>query len=798
MKRFIHRFPTLAAAIVYAILIALIFWPFWQGKLLMWPGSDQVNGYSFRLFAATHFKTVGGFPLWNPYIFGGMPFLQNPTNGDTFYPTALLRLIMPVGSAMALGFMIHFVLAGAFTFKLLRTLGLRIESAFIGGLSYMLTGQILSQVSPGHDGKLFVSALTPLALAFLYRAVTTNAVRQYLYFGATVGFCLLTPHYQMTYYMLMAAGFLWIFLNFFDGEREGRAPWYTSLGLFAAALLVGFAVDAVQLLPFAQYIKYSPRGAATGVSTGYDFATSYSMPIEETLNVLWPSFSGSTPAGTYWGQNTIKLHSEYLGGVVMILATLGFFLRERRRLIWYFTFIALYALFFSYGGHTPLYHIPYALLPGIKLTRAPSQIFYLVSLSACVLAAFGVEYLLRPPTVTSARRGAVAAPARTPRTPLIVWGAVLLLGALLAISGGFGVMIDSLADPARLQAAGDGRGLLTWDALRILVLGGIAIGVIFASLRGRLRAGPVWISLAVLVALDLWSVEQRYIQWSPPASVTFAPDAVTKLVRADTGIFRVVGLSNEYQYNYLPTQGIRQVLGYQGTELHRYDELLGGQGSFQNLLNPSVLRLVTARYLILPQQLTANPAVALIGGGPVGTYTNGSAYLYRLTSSDPYAYLVGAAVKVPDQQALALISQPGTGFDPRRAVLVPEDAAFGVEPSAVRGLPMPDSTAVRVGRDEDDVITLDIAQPPRAPSFLFVSENYYPDWRATVDGKPGQVVRAQYSLIAIPVPAGARRVELRTVSSAYNVGRIITLLSLALVVAALAIGGFRRRRDAVV
>jgi hypothetical protein len=226
MNAFAKRYPTLTATLVYTVLIALIFWPVWEGKLLMSPISDQVAGYSFRAFAAEHFKKVGGFPLWNPYIFGGMPFLQNTTNGDTFYPTAFLRLILPVGTAMALGFMIHLVLAGSFTFSLLRTLGTRVESAFIGGLAYMLSGMVISQVSPGHDGKLFVSALTPLALTFLYRAVTRNDWRQYVYLGAVIGFSFLTPHFQMTYYLLMAVGFFWIYLNFFDEPRAGRAAWF--------------------------------------------------------------------------------------------------------------------------------------------------------------------------------------------------------------------------------------------------------------------------------------------------------------------------------------------------------------------------------------------------------------------------------------------------------------------------------------------------------------------------------------------------------------------------------------------
>src|SRR5919199_31006 len=228
----------------------------------MSPGvSDQFNGYAFRKFAADYFHQTGSFPQWNPYIFGGMPFLQNVTNGDTFYWTAFLRLIMPVGSAMALGFMIHIALAGLFTYLLLRAFRLSWGAAFVGGLAYMWSGQIVSLVSPGHDGKMFVSAITPLALMLLYKAVTRDDWRHYVYFGAAVGAALLSPQQQLVYYMLMASGFFWLFLNVFSGEKPPQAPWWKSALLFAMALGIGAAVDAVQLLPWRENIPFTGRAA---------------------------------------------------------------------------------------------------------------------------------------------------------------------------------------------------------------------------------------------------------------------------------------------------------------------------------------------------------------------------------------------------------------------------------------------------------------------------------------------------------------------------------------------------------
>ena len=77
-----------------------------------------------------------------------------------------------------------------------------------------------------------------------------------------------------------------------------------------------------------------------------------------------------------------------------------------------------------------------------------------------------------------------------------------------------------------------------------------------------------------------------------------------------------------------------------------------------------------------------------------------------------------------------------------------------------------------------------------------VSENFYPGWTATVDGKPATAARAMYSLIGVPLPAGARSVELRFTSASYKKGKLITLLALGLSVLLFAGGVVTTRRRA--
>ena len=138
------RFAGLWSALVYALATLWLGAPALAGKFLINIHSDQyLAGYAFREFAAHTLRTTGSFPLWNPYIYGGLPYVA-AMHGDIFYPTFLLRMIMPTDVAMTVGFMVHIFLAGLFTYFFLRAWGLSFYPALLGGLAYMMGGPIAS------------------------------------------------------------------------------------------------------------------------------------------------------------------------------------------------------------------------------------------------------------------------------------------------------------------------------------------------------------------------------------------------------------------------------------------------------------------------------------------------------------------------------------------------------------------------------------------------------------------------------------------------------------------------------
>src|SRR5437762_3796829 len=330
------------------------------GQWLGAPGGDQnPAGYASRTWGVEWWHRLGHVPLWEPELFGGMPYIR-AEHGDIFYPTPFLQLVLPVATVINLNFVLHYILAGLFTYLLLRRLSVSWTGSVVGGLAYELSGLIASYPSPGHDGKLFASAALPLACLALVLALRDKRWEGYALLAVAVAQSLL-GHFQIAYYMLIVAGLFALYLTL-EESRDDPARRVARLGLALGAVLLGFGLAAIQLLPFIQYIPFSPRAQGYHGSEG---STSYALPWNHVLEFFLQNFVGSRD--TYWGSNGsyqgsmgLKLHSEYLGLPVIALATLGAFAKDRRRLVLWLGGIGLLFLLISLGASTPFYRVFWA------------------------------------------------------------------------------------------------------------------------------------------------------------------------------------------------------------------------------------------------------------------------------------------------------------------------------------------------------------------------------------------------------------------------------------------------------
>lgn len=772
------RLAWLWVTLVHAAATLALGHPALGGRLLLNPRSDQyIAGYPFREFARQHLLETGSIPQWNPYLFGGMPFVD-AMHGDTFYPTALLRLLIGTGPGMTWGLLIHVFLAGLFTYAFLRSMGLSFFAAIVGGVAYQMGGNVAGLVSPGHDGKLFIAALMPLALLLVTRGVRDGRHWAWGPLALVVGLAVLSPHPQLLQYMLLVVGAFALFHALGWGREGGtaRRTGFARLGMSLGAVALGMLMGAIQFWPVRTFTPWSPRAGGPG----WEHAISYSMPPEEIINFALPQFSGLLDG--YWGRNAIHFHSEYIGVAVLILAVLalGRWARaSETRTTWFFAGTFVVALLWALGGYTPFYRLVYAIVPGTKFFRAPSTMLFVVAFAAAVLAAYGTERMMRG----TVRRGT------------LVGGmiAIAVLG-LLGLSGALtnmGLGIDTPHPPETILA---NEAALKAGSLRMLMFAALAGAAAFLMGTRRLSRDLAGALVVVIVGLDLWTVVRHYWIFSAPAEELYAPDAAIEYLQQQPGPFRVFtgdftqggGRDPNLRYDGLMAHRIPVVHGYHGNHIARYDLLTGDP---RQLANPNLWRLVNLRYF-----LTNVPDLGLEGSrvvaGPTRNAYGNEVWVHEVPIEPSYAWITPVIVKAGDEAVTATVLNPQ--FDVRQAALFDTSAAVqGVELTAP---PAPLDIRARVTQYTPGNVTIELDAPAPTGSALMVSENYYPGWRATVDDRPAVVGRADVSLIGVALPEGGRRIQLTFVNEPYMTGRLVTRIAVALAMVLWLIGAVRDRR----
>jgi hypothetical protein len=785
------RYAPAWAALAYVLCALSLAYPALAGQFLVNPNSDQYKaGYAFREFAASYMKAHGGFPQWNPYLLGGMPYIA-AMHGDIFYPTFLLRLVLPVDVAMTWGMILHFFLCGFATYWFLRVAArLSFHAALLGGVAYMMGGFVSSLLSAGHDGKLFVSALLPVALLVVTWCIRDGKKWAWGVLSIVVGLAVLTPHPQLLQYLLLAAGAWALFLAVggVGDERLPRAVAVRRLAGALAAVIVGGAIGAIQYVPVLEYVQWSPRGPGFG----YQEATNFSFPLEELLNTYLPQFSGILDQ--YWGRNQFHFHSEYVGAGVLVLATAAFgggWMGAQKRFLWFWVGAGIVSLLWALGDSTPFFQVVYAVVPGTKFFRAPSTIFYVTTFSIAILAALGTERLL------SGRLGTR-------------FGYGWLIGAgaltLIALVGGLTLLSENLASNSpnpelaarNVELAAANAGAVRLGALRSLAFSAAVCGVILLLARRSMTPRLAGWTLVAICAADLWSVERLYWEFSPPASQLYATNGAIDFVKKVSQPVRVLALMDErsaknpydpfLKRDALMTHRIRLTNGYHGNDLGRYEQLRSAQSQDDQFFNPTFWALTNTDFLLVNVDTIPIPGVQRLIG-PVRDAAGTNVSLFLLPGEHPFAWVAPAIMKYPDSSVLDALH---TANFPVRSVAL-FDASSRVAGVQAMSLPAPLAITTHVDTYEPGHIALTLSAPAPRGAALVVSENFYPGWKATVDGKPVEAERADLVLIGVPLPEGAKQVELTFASEAYAEGKAITIaavaLSLIAVIAGLLGGG---------
>lgn len=393
--------------VAFFIFLLFIFRAFVFDANTLMLNSDQLNGIGSKVLRAQNFILTE----WDDSRLGGVPTID-ALFGDAYHPLVLVEFLTDPARAVGFKFILILWVAFLSAMALARSLTGSLAWGTLFGFLYAFSPQYFSYVYGGHDGKMMVFAIAPLALLAIRKIIREGSILYFAVFTLSVVWMILGSHLQLTYLFLWGAGFYALFETLaLSTTWKTRAK---KLGIAAGALAIALGISAFQIIPPYLYTTAeSVRG--TGEKTNYGHASSWSLHQEELASMLIPGFlgvdvyeqkEGPELAGSslisvayadmqknhiqsspfYWGHNPFKLNHDSTGIILTFLAFLGFFVRKNRRAAAFWFVGAAVALTYAMGVHSPLFKLWFAIIPGMKSFRAPSMAMFWLPLLMLMMA----------------------------------------------------------------------------------------------------------------------------------------------------------------------------------------------------------------------------------------------------------------------------------------------------------------------------------------------------------------------------------------------------------------------------
>lgn len=822
--QWLWRHPGIALVLVLLLLPFIIFGSQALLRSVFYILDVQFYFYPYHVLAAA-LVAQGHLPLWNPYAFSGIPLLGD---GQTalFYPPNWLFFLLPGPAALNYDVLVQFSLAGAGMYVYMRGLGLWRLPAFVSALAYMFGGFMTTRVV--HLSILSGAALLPLLFYSVERVLGTASVRWFAAAAVVVALQAMAGHPQVPIYTVLALG-LYVAIRAVErATLTGSWRWLGTLPLrFIGIYVLGYALAAVQLLPWIEFARLSPRAAGTS----FDFVFGTSMTGSEWLLFLFPYVYGSLQPGFY-GDGAIGIataikiweHSAYVGILPLALAgvalfdlgtlrklwrrpadRLGIRSREYRELhqrwfaICYFALLLLLSLLLAAGKHTPLAGLVYAT-PALGKLRNVERSLVLAAFALTALCAFGLQHVLE-------------ADLRNPRQRQrlrLLFSAAMIIVVPLAV-------VWLAQQPAMRSALGmDLRAVENLQLHRpnayVPVVLACASATLLAWWSWRPSGIATHVLTAMLVLLDVASYAALFNPTIDPQLYRREPQSVDFLRKDDT-LFRKatfftpgsrqtvpahdpVSAHNLFQEALVVSWGMvygtEDINGFNSLQPRRYTDYLVspdaadvsyGYLTDEQLLQPDspILSSLNVKYLIVPRTIEPEPRP---GNTFRQVYTNAEVRIYENTQVYPRAYFVDTVRGETDRLAV-LRTVTAEGFDGRRLALV--------ESPTLPDLPQSSSSgAANVEFTRHDLNQIELITVTGAPRFLVLSEMYFPGWRAYINGVETPIFRTNYLFRGILVPAGEHTISFQYRPTSVILGAAISAIALLTIVALLA---FDRRRS---
>ena len=811
-KKLLKNIGIALGAVVFFLVLSYGFVPqVLDGKIV---NQSDISGYVGMSHEMSEWNAAhpDDPTYWTDSMFGGMPTTAISTQNGGDATQGIYNLLL-TGKRPATYLFI--TLLGAFLLML--ALGVSWPLALGGAVAIAFCSYNFQIIQVGHNTKMQAIAFFPwvlAALVYTYRSIESRSrwlakvLLGAVLFSLALSMQIKANHQQITYYLAILV-MLYALVEFIDILRKRK----DRIGRFfiASALLlvvggVGIATNVNKLLPLAKYTPNTMRGgseltqegAVKGGGLDLDYATAWSYGWEELPNMMIPNFNGGSssqavdPAKSetikllrqagqsnlreiakglplYWGPQPFTAGPMYMGAITMFLFILGLFLYKGKDK-WWIIVGTIIAILMAVGSHFMAFtKLCFNVLPLYNKFRTVSMALVVLQVTLPVLGFLTLDHIVRDgyDRKSFLRKSGIAF--------ALTGGLSLLFFLIPTLAGDFTSAADAGQQDILVEAfQADRIALLRQDALIsfFLIAGAWAL-LLWASLsekKNPIRKVIASLAICALVLVNMFAVGKRYLNadhFTTPKDFNkpFVERSVDKMIKADTDpSYRVLDLSVNVFNSAVPSYHHKSVGGYSPAKLQRYQDLIehyltGEINKIYGVLQTAetiddiengmpdipVLNALNTRYIILD--------------GEYPPVVNANAF--------GNAWFVDEVVKAatPDEEIAFLGS-----VDLKRQAVIGKDMSVSTFAPA----------------DTTDAIILTSYAPNElkyhysasADRLAVFSEIYYPDgWKAEVDGKPVDVVRADWTLRAAALPAGEHDVVMRFEPKSYAVGAGISRAS---------------------
>lgn len=805
---FLKKLVPHVIAVFIFLIVALVFCsPSLSGKVInqsdvvLWKGAAQQS----LLFK----EKYGHFPLWTNSNFGGMPAYQiamesqNVVSPGYFHQLFTLFLPKPIS--------FFFLICVCFYF-LTQVYRVNPWIGILGALAYGYASYNPIIVTAGHDTKMLAMAYVPAllgALILLYeKKYWLGAALTALFSALLIGM----NHLQISYYFLIIAAIMSVGYIYHWIKEKDFKHLAIALSIALVAGITGVLSNATNIFVTYDYSKATIRNGTLGLDTskaqqkkaglGIDYAFEFSYGKTETFTLLFPNLYGGThleensktaslltdkgfpedqannlamnlPA--YWGPQRFT-SPVYLGAIICFLFLFGMvYLKTWHK--WWLLAASVLGIIMSWGNHFEAFNaFLFNYLPFYNKFRAPSMTLVVPQLCFAIVAVLALQRFFFG-------EDSLAEKGKALKLSAIITGGVLLVGVMLYFSFNYKGANDEAIQqnyynglaqqmaqgapptPQMQQQANDiattiirglrqdRQSLFAGDLLRSIILILLAAAIMYLYIRNKIKFTLAIAGLLILNTYDLIGVGKRFLNennFSEPDQyeAAFMPTQADQQIKQDNGYYRVLNLNANLLTDAITSYHHNSVGGYNAARLSVAEDLINYQISKQPV-NLNVVNMLNTKYVI-----TQNPQT----GEPVA-------------QQNPAA--LGAAWFVKgvrfEKNGLPIMNALNT-FDPAtEAIVAEEDKKLVTAGGEVNG-------TIQLVENKNDEITYQ--SNATGNGFAVFSEIFYDrGWKAYIDGKETPIIRTNYALRGLNIPAGNHQIRFEFKPQSYYTGERVAMIA---------------------